>query len=275
MIPGSPQWQHVMVIVAALWLLISIVRGWGKGLLRQLVIPVALIAAAVAVRFGVPVAVQSAAQATHLPAFLLFPVAFLGVWLLAYTAVQVAGKILFKRTRDLDSAGSRLIFGLGGAVLGLFFSLIFLWLAAIAIRITGRMAREQSALQGQSADLLVRNLAKLDASMELGVGRAVLDAIDPVPAWVYRDVQLAGQLVSDPRAIERFVEYPGFQTLWQSSKVRALQSDPALVEQARRGNLLGILTNPGVIAALQDPEVQRQLSSHELESALRYAVNGH
>ncbi len=275
MIPGSPQWQHFILILAALWLLISIFRGWGKGLLRQLLVPVALIVAAVAVQFGVPAVVQSAAQATHLPGFLLFPVAFLGIWLFAYTAVQIGGKILFKRTRDLDSAGSRFVFGLGGAVLGLFFGLFFVWLAAIAIRITGRMAQEQAILQGQSADLLVRNLARLDASMELGAGQTLLDVVDPVPAWVYRDVQLAGKLVSDPRAIERFVEYPGFQTLWQSSKVHALQSDSALIEQARRGNLLGILTNPGVIAALQDPEVQRQLSSHELESAFRYAVNGH
>jgi hypothetical protein len=274
MITGSLQWQHSILVVCLVWLLVSLLRGWSNGLLRQLVLPFALLAAAAGVHFWLPWLMESAARATHLPSLFLFPVTFLVLWLLVYTVTKLVGHLVFKRTRDMDGPARHLAFGAGGAFIGLFYGLFSLWLLAIGLRVVGRLAQEQATLQESAANVFVRNLAKLDASIELGAGRTLLDAIDPVPAWIYRDVALTGRLLNDPQAIARFAEYPGFQAILQNPQLQALQNDPVVLDQARRGNLLGLLTNPKVLEVLREPDVQRQLSGRELETALRYAVNG-
>jgi Colicin V production protein len=176
---GSPQWQQMFVVFSLVWLLVSALRGWSNGLLRQLVLPLALLLAAVAVQFLLPWATAKA-DAFHLPDFLVLPVSAIFLWLLAYSIFNLIGHLLFKRTRDVQSPLGRLVFGLGGATLGLVYGLFAIWLLAIGLRVTARFIHEQPF--GSGSNLFLRNVAKLSASIELGPGKQLLDSIDPVPS---------------------------------------------------------------------------------------------
>src|ERR1700730_4043306 len=115
-IQGSPQWQGTVLLCSALWILISMLRGWTTGLMRQLTAIVAFLVAA----FLVLHFTSHLAGYLHreVPQVLQTAVAALLIWITSYSGILLIGRILFKRTRDQDSLLMRIIYGAGGALLG-------------------------------------------------------------------------------------------------------------------------------------------------------------
>jgi uncharacterized membrane protein required for colicin V production len=272
-IQGSHQWQTVVLVVAAVWLLVSALRGWGKGLMRQLVGIVALFAA------GYLVLCYSGLLGEllrpHLPALLLLPAAAVIIWVFSFNLIVLIGRLLFKRTKDCQSTSWRLIYGVGGGVIGLGYGLLFVWCILIALKVVGQLAENQVEMQqvkNERPGAFVLNLAKLKNSVELGSGRAVLDSIDPLPRRFYRDLDQYSRVIEDPEAIQKLLEYPGFRRVLDSPQVLELERDPQIAADMKKGNILGVLTNRKVIALLNDPQIRSAFTQRDLEAALNYAL---
>ena len=272
-IQGSHQWQTAVFVVAVVWFLVSAVRGWGKGLMRQLVGIVALFAA------GYLVLCYSGLVGEflrpHLPALVLLPLAAVIIWIFSFNLIVLIGRLLFKRTKDYQSTSLRLIYGVGGGVIGLGYGLLFVWCMLIGLRVIGQLAENQVEMQRvkkESPGTFVLNLAKLKNSVELGSGRAVLDSIDPLPRRFYRDLDQYSRVIENPEAIQKLLEYPGFRRLLESPQVLELERDPQVAADIKKGNVLGVLTNRKVIALLNDPQIRSAFTQGDLEAALNYAL---
>jgi hypothetical protein len=272
-IQGAHQWQTAVLVVAALWLLLSAVRGWGKGLMRQLVGIVALFAA------GYLVLCYSGLVGEflrpHLPALFLLPAAAIIIWVFSFNLILLIGRLLFKRTKDCQSPSLRLIYGVGGGMIGLGYGLLFVWCVLIALKVIGQIAENQVEMQrvkNESSGAFVLNLAKLKNSVGLGSGRAVLDSIDPLPRRFYRDLDQYSRVIEDPQSIQKLLEYPGFRRVLESPQVLELERDPQIAADVKKGNIIGVFTNPKVIALLNDPQIQSVFTQGDLEAALSYAL---
>ena len=271
-IQGSPQLQATVLLCSALWILFSMFRGWSTGLMRQLTAIVAFIVAA----FLVLHFTSNLAEYLHRLQVFQIPIAALLIWIIFYNGILLIGRILFKRTRDQDSLLVRIIYGAGGALLGFAYGLIFIWSILIGVRVIGRIAENQIEMhwaESEPADKFVLSLAKLKNSVELGVGRSVINTIDPTPPGFYRELDQYSRLIGDPRAIRKMLDYPGFHRVLQDPKILDLQRDPELFADIQSGNLLAVFSNRKVVALLNDPQLRQVFSLGELKAALDYAGN--
>ncbi|MEY2603471.1 MAG: hypothetical protein QOH31_1252 [Verrucomicrobiota bacterium] len=211
-------------------------------------------------------------KTTRLPASALL-LGF-GIWLFAYNLLVFVGGIIFKRTRDQDLAIVRLVFGVGGAIIAVVYAFLQIWVIVVGIRILGRVAEDQIAVQSSRNAVssgLVVGLARLKNSLELGSGKVVLDQLDPVPPEAYRRLDQCTRLLANPRAIGRLLESPALRGIWENPRIRALQADPEILEAIRRGDFLSILSNPKVFALWTDPSIRAVLSGDQIQAACDYA----
>lgn len=269
---GSEYWRNVFFALAGGWVLLSFFRGWTQGILRQLLVPLAVFGALVVVILVTPTASGYLYQNTRLPGSALL--LGLAIWLLAYNLLVFVGGIIFKRTRDQDFAIVRLVFGVGGAAVAVVYAFLQIWLVAVGIRIFGRVAEDQIAVQSSRSAVssgLVVGLARLKNSLELGSGKVVLDQLDPVPLEAYRRLDQCSQLLANPRAFGRLLESPALRGIWENPRIRALQADPEVLEAIRRGDFLSILSNPKVIALLTDPNIRALLLGDQIQAACDYS----
>ena len=269
---GSEYWRNVFFALAGGWVLLSFLRGWTQGILRQLLVPLAVFGALVAVILVTPTASGYLYQNTRLPASALL----LGfaIWLFAYNLLVFVGGIIFKRTREQDFAIVRLVFGVGGAIIAVVYAFLQIWVIVVGIRILGHVAEDQIAVQSSrnaASSGLVVGLARLKNSLELGSGKVVLDQLDPVPLEAYRRLDQCTQLLANPRAIGRLLESPALRGIWENPRIRTLQADPEILEAIRRGDFLSILSNPKVFALWTDPSIRALLSGDQLQAACDYA----
>ena len=242
--------------------------------MRQLTAIVAFIVAA----FLVLHFASNLAEYLHreVPQVFQTPIAALLIWIISYNGILLIGRILFKRTRDQDSFLVGIIYGAGGALLGFAYGLFFIWSILIGVRVIGRIAENQIEMQWAErvpSDKFVLSLAKLKNSVELGVGRSVINTVDPTPPGFYRELDQYSRLIGNPRAIRKMLDYPGFHRVLQDPKILDLQRDPELFADIQRGNLLGVFSNRKVVALLNDPQLRQVFSLGELKAALDYAGN--
>src|SRR5262245_9910986 len=250
-IQGAHQWQTAFFLAAALWILVSVIRGWGKGLMRQLIGLVAFFTAGYLVlNYSGPV---SEFLSPHLPALLLLPLAAILIWVLSFNIIALVGRLLFKRTRDCESSLARLISGAGGGIIGLCYGLLFIWCVLIGLKVIGRIAENQVEIQrvkNESSGSFILNFVKLKNSVELGYGRTLLDSIDPLPRSFYRDLDLYSRVIEDPEAMQKLLEYPGFRRIWESPRIVDLERDPQIAADLQRRDMVAVLTNRKVVALL-------------------------
>jgi hypothetical protein len=272
-IQGSPQWQTAIFMIAAAWILVSAARGWGKGLMRQLVGIVALVAAGFLVLHYT--GQMSEFLHPHIPALILVPVAAVLIWILSFNSIILIGHLLFKRTRECESPLLRLIYGVGGGIIGLCYGLLFVWCVLVGLKVIGRIAASQVEIQrmkDERSEAFILNLAKFKNSMELGYGRAVLALVDPFPHSFYREIDQYSQIIEDPEALRKLLDYPGFRRIWESPQVVELERDPEIAADIRRGDIVAILANRKVIALFNDPQIQSVFTQGDVEAALTYAL---
>jgi hypothetical protein len=271
---GSEYWRNVFFALAGSWVLVSFLRGWMQGILRQLLVPLAVFGALLAVVFITPVGSGFLRQNAWLPASTSALILGVAIWLFAYNLLVFVGGIIFKRTRDQDFAIVRLVFGVGGAAVAVVYALLQIWVIVIGIRILGRIAEDQIAVRSSRTAVssgLVVELARLKNSLELGSGKAVLDQVDPVPSVAYRRLDQCCQLLVNPHATGRLLESPALRGVWENPRIRTLQADPEILEAVRRGDFLSILSNPKVLTLWTDPNIRALLSGDQIQAACDYA----
>jgi hypothetical protein len=292
---GSSLWQLGFISFGCVLILFEVLRGWRRGLARQLARLGALIAAYFVGYYGGNLFGPLARPLLHLPDAVLCMVVGSVLGLIVYIAINGTGTMLFKRTRQHDSAVVRLWYGLSGAALGLFFGVFLVWVVVVTVRSLGAVAeaqvRQQPAAAQENirslhavdrrngsfnetsdASSLMTSLARLKNSLELGtVGSAVKKA-DVVPPQAYEILGKVGRVFSDPESAQRFLEFPGARDLGENPRIVALREDHEITDLISEGRYLDLMQNPKILAAANDPEVLRKVKSFDLQAALDYAM---
>jgi hypothetical protein len=264
---------------SGLLMLVKSIRGWRLGVVRQLVNLLALVLAYV-------VAIVSGRLAAPLLHPLGYPDllasviagAFFGG--IVYLGVTMAGAILFRRTSEQSLGLLRLGYGAGGSALGFIGALVTVWMSVLGIRCLGtvaqaevNMSRTPSARrQGAFASPMAVELAQFKSSIDSGPAGTLINGTDPVPQRMYLILEKMTRVISSVDSMRRFVTFPGTRVLSQNPRIVALQKDPEIARQVVGGNFLGLLANPKVVAAVNDPGLESLVRSFELEKALDYAL---
>ncbi|HEY5037004.1 MAG TPA: CvpA family protein [Chthoniobacterales bacterium] len=283
MATGSALWQTIFVSFALLLVVFEIVRGWRLGLVRQLVrllaIGAAYAAAFFAGRFFLPV-LRPLIRAPDIVISIVSGAIFA---VIIYAAITGTGAILFKRTAQQRVGLVRLLYGLSGALLGIFFGLFSVWLIVVGVRSIGSVASAEvhhdiippTAARPRARSQpppLVTSLAKLKNSLELGSLGSVVKKADVVPAATYAALGKLGAVVSDPRSAQRLLDYPGSQALARNPQIIALRDDPEIMNLIEQQRFVDLLQNPKLIKALNDPALAAEVHRFDFQKALDYAL---
>jgi len=274
---ASPFWQNAFlgfVILIGAWFVWS---GWRAGFVREALALGGMFAggfAGLAVGGGIG---SVAGRLFPLPGLLVGLVVGLLVGIGIYLAIWFLGALLFKRTAQQRTLPLRLLYGIGGAAMGLFVGLTFVWGALLFVRGLGGFY-EGRFLPASLASGLPRpnaaeaSLVKLKRSIEAGpTGRQLL-AIDVMPENYYRIFDKLGRVAAQPVAMRRLLKYPAIQDLLNDPALVALTSDPAVAEEARGKSVGSLISNPRLLAAANDPALIARVQKIDIEKALDYAL---
>ena len=293
---GSPLWQTIFVVFAALLVLFEIARGWRLGLLRQLVRVGAVIAAYAAAWFGGNLLLPMVRPFLKLPDFIIAIVASAVLALLVYMVVTSVGTILFKRTAQQESGVVKILYGFSGAAIGFLVGAFLVWLLVVGIRSLGSVAEVQLHASAENSPAkkfltapatrrrpptvenldssLIVSLARLKNSVELGSVGQLVKTADVVPSSTYQTLGKLGRIASDPESAERFLSYPGAKELSDNPKILALRADPEITDMMAHGKFMDLLQDQRLIDAANDPALAAQVKSFQFHKALDYAVKG-
>ncbi len=295
-VAGSPLWQAIFVSFAIVLVLFEVVRGWRLGLLRQLVRVAGLAAAYAAAFLGGKLVVPLARPFLKFPDIILSALGGAVLALVVYALVASIGTILLKRIGQQSSELIRVVYGLSGAVIGLFFGAFLLWMTVVSIRAIGAVAdaqvRSRASSQataahslldvrrrfleesGEESTSLATSLARLKNSLELGpVGDAV-KRTDPVPSQTYEMLGKVGTVFSNPKATQKFLAFPGARELSEHPKIVALRNDPEIADMIARGRFLDLLQDQRLIDAANDSMLRERIKKFDLQRALDYSIQG-
>lgn len=292
MTSGSTLWQTVFVSFAVVLLLFEIIRGYRLGLPRQLMRGVAVVAAYAAAYFGGNLLLPLLRPVLKWPDFIVSMIGGAVLALVVYGVIASLGTLLFKRTAQHPSAGTRLIYGFSGALTGIVFGLFFIWLILVGIRSVGSIADAQVqarprvennpppassdekhlSLENFDADSLTAFLARLKNSVELGKLGDVVRQTDVTPPAVYQTLKDAGTVVANPENARRFLSFPGAVDLSEHPKIVALRNDPEIANLIRQGRILDLLENRRVLEAANDPTLVEKVKQFDIKKALDFAA---
>jgi len=287
---GASNWQLVFVSLAVVILLLEIIHGWRLGLIRQLVRVIAIIVAYACGFFAAGATVPLLRPHFKLPDPILAAVGGAILAFILFAAINLIGAFLFKKTAQHSSPVIRLIWGIAGALLGILLGVFTLWLTFTGIRMVGSIAQARlhtpnppgitprpngtvdPAAQSYPPNPLMTMLGDMKSSLESGhVGEAVR-AADPLPPTLYRGLEKAGEVASNPESAERFLSFPGAREISEHPRVVALRNDRQIMELIASGQFFGLMKNQRMIDALNDPSLQARIKKFDLERALDYAL---
>jgi uncharacterized membrane protein required for colicin V production len=292
---GSHLWQLGFVSFAVVLILFEVFRGWNRGVARQTARLGGFIAGFFAAFFGATLVVPLVRPFADFPDRLIWIGAAGALFLITYLVINGFGTVLFKRTKQYESGTARVLCGLGGAVFGLFFGSLLVWMVVVGVRSLGSIAdahvRQQSVnpvaagplhavdvrrrLSGEGTEnpsSVMASLVRLKNSLELGSVGDLVKRTDVVPPHIYDTLEKIGRVVSDPQSTERFLSFPGAQQLSNHPRIVALRNDPQISELIEQGRLMDLLQNQRIIDALNDPTLTDQIRQFDLQRALEYSL---
>ena len=301
---GSHLWQLAFISFAVALILFEVLRGWNRGIARQMARLGALIAASFTAYFvfffGRPYIGPIARRYLDMPDQVAAILVGGALWLLVYAIINGLGTVLFKRTKQYESAIARVLCGVGGALLGLFFGAFIVWVVVVGVRSLGAIADanvRQTAASGtpgaepktlhavdvrrrlagetdEQSTSVMMSLARLRNSLELGSVGDLVKKTDVVPEQTYETLGKVGQMVSNADSAERFLSFPGVQQLSNHPRIVALRQDPEVARLIQEGRYVELLQNQRVIDALNDPSLTDQIKAFDLRRALDFATQG-
>ena len=253
-------------LVAGLYLLFEIWRGWRRGVMRHGMSVLALIIAG-----GIG---WIFAWMTGFVSDRLVPLPYPGGRLIFglaaaiafYLAAVVLSSLLFKKTAQQPPGMVRLFYGAGGAFFGLVFGLLILWGGVSIFRTLGAVAEARQTAPGDTQMVAIKE------SLETGAAGGLVDQVDIVPSNIYAIITKLLRVTQSPEATARFFSYPSTQRLLTQPKIMELFSDPGIADAASGGNYFSLLTSPKLAEIASDAGVQESFKTFELEKALDYAL---
>jgi len=291
---GSPVWQTVFLSFAVVLILFEMIRGWRLGIMRQLMRVAAVVAAYAAAYFGGDLLVPLLRSSLKMPDIVISALAGVILAMTVYGIIATLGTILFKRTAQQSSGMVRLVYGASGALIGICFGAFFIWLLLVGIRLAGSIADAQVQAQAKSgnlsvpaaqsrpahdvslkpsfdADSLMRLLARLKNSVELGPIGGALKRSDAMPAGALQTLGEMGPVLANPETARKFLDSPGARELSEHPRIVALRNDPEITEMVAQGRLVELLRDPRIVDAVNDPTLAAQVKRFDLKKALEYA----
>ena len=278
---GSPAWQVILLGGAVLFILLETWRGWKAGLVRS---GLHLAAIGLSTFLGYHAAQLAAAPLggfKEMSGILTGVVVGLAVTAIVFVVMWILSVVLFKKTEHQSSGIFRMLWGLGGAFFGLCLGLLIVWGGVSIVRGLGSFAqaRAQAPAQHTASGAPVEqksgfasSLVTMKDSLEMGpIGKAV-SATDPLSPDVYEIINQVGAITSDPEVMMRFIEYPDIQKIINNPKIAELLSDPSIMKAGQSQNLIGLMSNPAILAAVQDPAFAEELKKVDLRAALKFAL---
>jgi len=278
---GSPAWQVILLGGAVLFILLETWRGWKAGLVRS---GLHLAAIGLSTFLGFHAAQLAAAPLggfKEMSGILTGVVVGLAVTAIVFVVMWILSVVLFKKTEHQSSGIFRMLWGLGGAFFGLCLGLLIVWGGVSIVRGLGSFAqaRAQAPAQHTASGAPVEqksgfasSLVTMKDSLEMGpIGKAV-SATDPLSPDVYEIINQVGAITSDPEVMMRFIEYPDIQKIINNPKIAELLSDPSIMKAGQSQNLIGLMSNPAILAAVQDPAFAEELKKVDLRAALKFAL---
>lgn len=285
---GVDSWQLIFFASAAVLVLLQARRGWRLGFVRQLISILALAGSYLAAFFGGPLLIPLL-RPIGLPDQLLRVAGGMVLGAAVYLGIAIFGALLFKKTSQQGIGLIRLGYGATGAVLGGLFGLFIVWAAVVAIHVLGTLAETDvnasrppvAAIDGRKSrrpapeppSVVAQGLVHMKHSLEQGPAGAVFEKIDPIPSTLYRTLAQLGQMMASEQSVERFLKYPGMETVTTHPKITALQNDPTITRDVLARNYLGLLRNEKIVAAANDAELGGLLRKLEFQKALDQAVS--
>ena len=294
---GSLLWQGIFISFALVLVLFEVVRGWRLGLLRQLMRLAAIVVAYTAAFFGGRLLVPIVRPLLKMPDFVLSALGGAILAFVAYVVVDYTGAILLKRTGEQQSRLVQLIYGIAGAIVGLFFGVFALWLIVVSVRavgaVTDAQVHTQSAAVHTAPDVtshaleirrrflgngnepsaaFAASLARLKNSLELGAFGNVIKQTDPVSQKNYDTLAKVAAVFSNPELARRFLSFPGARELSEHPKIVALRDAPEISEMIAQKRFLDLLGDQRIIDAANDLAVAERIKKFNLQAALDYAV---
>lgn len=296
--PGSHLWQLVFVSFAVILVLFEVMRGWNRGIARQLARLAALIAAYFAAYFGGTFVVPLARPFLNLPDKIVSIAAGAALALIIYVTINGLGSLLFKRTKQYESATARVFCGLGGAVIGLLFGSFLVWMVVVGVRSLGSIAdakmrhetdneatavpprtlhavdvrRKLAGEPIEESSTVMASLARLKNSLELGSVGDLVKKTDVVSSQTYDTLGKVGRVVSDAESVERLLAFPGMQEFSNHPRTVALRNDPQVRQLIEQGRVMELMQNQTIIDALNDPTWIDQFRRFDIKRALDFAL---
>ena len=294
-IAGSSTWQTVFLSFAVVLILFEMIRGWRLGIMRQLMRVAAVAAAYAAAYFGGDMLVPLLSPWVKMPDIVISALAGAILAVVVYGIISSLGTILFKRTAQQSSGMARLVYGSGGALLGICFGTFFIWLLLVGIRLAGSIAdaqvqakaksgnlsapaaqsrppHEASLKPGFDADSLMRLLARLKNSVELGPAGDVLKRTDAMPAGTLQTLGEIGPVLANPETARKFLDSPGAREVSEHPRIVALRNDPEIAEMIAQGRFFELLRDQRIVDAMNDPTLAAQVKRFDLKKALDHAA---
>ncbi|MEA3208919.1 MAG: hypothetical protein QOE70_1976 [Chthoniobacter sp.] len=271
----------VLVVLFKIW------HGWRLGVVRQLISLGAMVAAALCGFLGGPMVGPLLRGVLPYPDRLLAVFGGMLCGLVVWLVISIVSAIVFKRTAQQSVTLIRLGYGFAGAAVGAVSGLLLVWVTVLAIRLFGSIAETQLTIEKNpqfraprpsapgspgGAHPVLAGIARLKRALEPGLVGAISARLDPIPASVYTRLTRFGQVVSDPKTIDRFITYPPVRSLLKYPKVAILFSDLEVSRAMAEHRYLALLAHPRVVAAANDPELAAALRRLDLENALDYAL---
>jgi uncharacterized membrane protein required for colicin V production len=266
--------QIIFFAAAALFVALQTFLGWRRGVVRQLMAVVALLAAYLVGWFGGKWAVP-VVRSTGLPDAICAVLGGAGLGLATFACITVLGDILFKKTAQQGVFAVRWVYGAGGALIGLVFGLFAVWVAVVGIRCIGTIAETELAVAEKGGiappGRTVVSLARMKDSLDHGAAGAFIAKVDPLPDETYDILAKITRVASSAESAQRFLNYPGAKEITKSPRIIALRDDPGIQKAVGSRDFYSLLTNEKIVAAANDPEVARLVRQFEFLKALDYA----
>ncbi len=261
---GSPLWQIVFVSFAVVLILFEILRGWRRGLPRQVARLGALVAAYFAGWFASKFFGPLLGMFFRMPDALLSIIAGALFALVIYAVISGIGSALFRRTDQMIVA----VRSIGSVANAEVRSQANDSSVVHAVDVRRRIFSEP----GENEAPLTTSLARLKNSLEMGLIGNVVRKTDIVPQKTYDLIEKVGEVAANPQYAERFLDYPGAKELSEHPKIIALRNDQEISQMFSQGQLLELIQDHRIIDAANDPELRERLKRFDVVAALNYAT---
>lgn len=268
----------ILVIAALGW------NGWRQGAARQMMTLVAVACAYVAAFYG-------ASSAAPVFAFLKYPpqvttlIAGAAVGCATFLGVHGLRRWFFKPTAQQKNTQVRLGVGVMGAVIGVAFGSLLFLLTTLSVHSLGTVAQSRiddiertkdhppGLLAPEDPGPLVRNFAALGSALDEGASGKFIKRYDKAPVThIFAIFTKLGIMVSRPEAVDRFLSYPGVETLATHPKLIAVKNDPEVFQLLNDASYFKLLRHDKVLALATDSEFKALMEKMKFEKALDFAL---